>query len=197
MEKKILFVGNSYTYYNDMPSAMFVPMAEAAGQPVQVSQVTKGGWKLSRYADPEDEGGKLLRETIQGQHYDCVVLQEQSFTPVTNPEQFFAGIAAVRDLLKDQAERFVLYATWGRKPGSEKLAELGMSSIEMTEKLAEVYGRAGEMFGMQVSHVGKAFAAYLVEHPEAELYNPDKSHPSALGSEIAARTLAETILKSK
>lgn len=197
MEKKILFVGNSYTYYNDMPSTMFAPLAEAAGQPVQVSLVAKGGWKLSRYADPEDEGGKLLRETIRGQRYDCVVLQEQSFTPVVDPEQFFDGIAGVRDLLKDRAERFVLYATWGRKSGSEKLAELGLSSIEMTEKLAEAYDQAGEMFGMQVAHAGKAFAAYQAEHPEAELYNSDKSHPSALGSEIAARTLVETILKSE
>ena len=197
MEKKILFVGNSYTYYNDMPSALFAPMAEAAGQPVQVSLVAKGGWKLSRYADPEDEGGKLLRETIRGQRYDCVVLQEQSFTPVVDPEQFFDGIAGVCDLLKDRAERFVLYATWGRKTGSEKLVELGLSSIEMTEKLAEVYDQAGEKFGIQVAHAGKAFAAYQAEHPAAELYHPDKSHPSALGSEVAAKILVGTILNSK
>ena len=30
MMKNILFVGNSYTYYSDMPEALFAPMARAA-----------------------------------------------------------------------------------------------------------------------------------------------------------------------
>lgn len=195
MKKKVLFVGNSYTYYNEMPAQIFEPMAEDAGCPCEVTAVTRGGYRLEQFADPENEEGKRLREVIAGKHYDYVVLQNQSCQPITEPEAFEAGVAGLKELLQEQAEYFVLYATWGRKPGCEMLEQLGMSSEEMTAQLDAAYTKAGERFGMQVAHVGLAFEAYLQEHPDAELYNPDKSHPSVLGSEIAARTILEEILR--
>ena len=195
--QKILFVGNSYTYYNDMPTALFVPKAEAAGFPCQVTAVTRGGWTLAKFADPNDEEGARLRSVVEGQQYDWVILQEQSCRPVVNKDAFFRGVEDLKTLLSPQTDRFLLYATWGRKPGSEKLEELGMNSEEMTGKLAEAYDEAGCRFDMPVAHVGKAFAAYLAEHPEEELYNPDRSHPSAKGSEIAAETLLAALMANR
>ena len=46
--KNILFIGNSYTYYSDMPEKIFLPMAEAAGLDCAVTAVTVGGCTLSR-----------------------------------------------------------------------------------------------------------------------------------------------------
>ena len=192
--KKILFVGNSYTYYNDMPQQIFAPKAAAAGLSAEVTAVTKGGWTLSKFADPEDEEGKRLRAVVAGQHYDYVVLQEQSCRPLVNPEKFFEGVAGVKELLSKQADRFFLYATWGRKPGNEKLQELGLTNEEMTEQLAAAYEEAGKRFDMPVAHAGKAFADYRAKNPDVELYNPDGSHPSEKGSEIAAETILATIL---
>lgn len=193
--KKILFVGNSYTYYNDMPQQIFAPKAAAAGLSAEVTAVTKGGWTLSKFADPEDEEGKRLRAVVAGQHYDYVVLQEQSCRPVVNSEKFFEGVAGVKELLSKQADRFFLYATWGRKPGNEKLQELGLTNEEMTEQLAAAYEEAGKRFDMPVAHAGKAFADYRAKNPDVELYNPDGSHPSEKGSEIAAETILATILR--
>ena len=193
MKKTILFVGNSYTFYNDMPTAIFAVMAEKAGKAFEVTAVTRGGYCLTQFADPENEEGKRLREVIRGKHYDYVVLQDQSCQAIVNPTAFEAGIGAMKELLQAHTEQFVLYATWGRKPGSDKLEELGLTSEQMTAQLDVAYTRAGEQFGMQVAHVGKAFAAYLTQHPDAELYNPDKSHPSLLGSEIAAETILTEI----
>ena len=121
--QKILFVGNSYTYYNDMPTALFVPKAEAAGFPCQVTAVTRGGWTLAKFADPNDEEGARLRSVVEGQQYDWVILQEQSCRPVVNQDAFFRGVEDLKILLAPQTDRFLLYATWGRKPGSEKLEE--------------------------------------------------------------------------
>ena len=94
-----------------------------------------------------------------------------------------------------QADRFFLYATWGRKPGNEKLQELGLTNEEMTEQLAAAYEEAGKRFDMTVAHAGKAFADYRAKNPDVELYNPDGSHPSEKGSEIAAETILATILR--
>lgn len=43
----ILFIGNSYTYYNDMPK-MLESLARAAGFYAEVASVTKGGYTASQ-----------------------------------------------------------------------------------------------------------------------------------------------------
>lgn len=194
MMKNILFVGNSYTYYSDMPEALFATMARAAEFPCTVTMVAVGNCTLSRFADETDRAGRKLLDAIAGQHYDIVVLQEQGLRPVTEPEYFDDGLARLLQLLAPQAERFMLYATPGRQDGHSDLAQLGMSSAELTEKLAQAYDAAGEKYGLPVAQVGRAFLAYKAAHPEAELYDPDLLHPSMPGSALAAEEILRVMM---
>jgi hypothetical protein len=41
----VLFIGNSYTYVNDLPG-MFSQLACAGGHPVQTGMAAQGGWRL-------------------------------------------------------------------------------------------------------------------------------------------------------
>lgn len=193
MKKQILFVGNSYTYFHDMPECIFAPMAAEAGVDIEVRAVTHGGYKLAWYADPENEEGKRLRAVTEGRHFDYIVLQDHSLSTIDNPGEFFDGIRRLKALLQDRTDAFILYATWGRKPGNETLNALGMTNPEMTRHIAEMYDEAGQRFGMRVAHVGKAFAEYASRHPDAELYFEDLHHSSVLGSTVAARTILQII----
>ena len=184
---KVLFVGNSYTYFNDMPSTFFVNEATASGVDADVTSVTCGGAYLSQYADPENEQGKRLREIIKDKHYDFAVLQEQSINPIKNEEGFLSSVKALGELI--DADKFILYATWGRNEGCPELKDLGLSRAEMTEKLSRAYNKAALKYGMSVAEVGKAFLSF--EGERDELYNKDRSHPSTLGSAIAARVIFE------
>ena len=190
-KSKILFVGNSYTFYNQMPQGAFAETARAAGYEVEVTEITHGGYRLCQFADAADEEGKRLREVTDGVRYDCAVLQEQSLNPIRNQEEFLVG---VRDVMASiRAERFVLFATWGRNDGSIALRELGLTREEMTEKLSIAYNKAGKAYGARVAEVGKAFLAYAAENDKDALYDADKSHPSALGSELAAKVICERV----
>lgn len=193
--KNILFVGNSYTYYSDMPEKLFAPMAQEAGVDCCVTSVTVGGCTLERFADENDSAGQKLRTAIAGQQYDLVILQEQGTQPVRNPVSFEKSAAALLALLQPQAEKFMFYATCGRKTGHKDLDLLGMTEAELNEALARAYGAVGAKLGLPVAHVGRAFAAYAAEHPEAELYDPDLLHPSLLGSTVAAETILREVLK--
>lgn len=184
----VLFVGNSYTYYNDMPEVYFKKVAEEAGVDVTVTAITKGGAYLYQYADPSHEQGQRLRQAISGQHYDVAVIQEQSLNPIKNQESFLNGVRDVKALI--DAEHFVLYATWGRNVESPTLAELALTREEMTEKLSAAYNKAGTLYGMRVAEVGKAF---LRHEPRNDLYDQDHSHPSATGSAVAAHVIFETV----
>ena len=50
----ILFIGNSYTYYNDMPNILEA-LAKENGKDLSADAVTKGGRKLYANLDAEDE----------------------------------------------------------------------------------------------------------------------------------------------
>ena len=65
--------------------------------------------------------------------------------------------------------------------------------MEMTARLAESYGAAAEKISAELSHVGQAFLALNEKHPEIELHNPDRTHPSFVGSCLAAAVHYRTI----
>ena len=189
----VLFVGNSYTFFNDMPNTSFKQIAESAGYEVTVTSITAGGYRLYKYVDPENGNGQRLREAIKGQRYDFAVFQEQSLNPIKNEEEFLNGVKDLKAMI--DADVFVLYATWGRNDGSPQLEELGLTREEMTEKLSLAYNKAAKLNGMRVAEVGKAFFEYSKTQNKDDLYKNDKSHPSPLGSELAAKVIFEAMMK--
>ena len=190
---RVLFVGNSYTYYNDMPD-LFREKAEKLEYDATVASVTKGGYYLKAFANPQDEYGQILRQTVEGQEYDVVVLQDQSCNPIQDREGFLTAIGALKSLLEKQTTHFVLYATWGRKEGCPKLEELELTTETMTQALAEAYQEAADRYGMKIAHVGRAFSAFRKVFPDVDLYNEDLSHPSVEGSNLAAETILKTVI---
>ena len=59
--------------------------------------------------------------------------------------------------------------------------------------LSKAYNKAASLYGARVAEVGKAFYAYSLEKNKDDLYQADHSHPSALGSALAARVIFEEI----
>ena len=74
----ILFIGNSHTYFNDMP-LMVQRRAEDAGYDCRVTMIAHGGRFLAQHVEEPD-----VRFNILHGHYDYVVLQEHAhpFGPV-------------------------------------------------------------------------------------------------------------------
>ena len=133
-----------------------------------------------------------MRAEIKDKCYDYAVIQEQSLNPIKNEEEFLKGVRDVMGLIS--ADNFVLYATWGRNDGSATLGELGLTREEMTERLSAAYNKAGKLYGARVAEVGKAFLEYSKKHDKNDLYAPDNSHPSAIGSAIAARVIFKQMM---
>ena len=179
---KILFIGNSYTFFNDLP-AMVDSLAADSGIDVSVDSVTKGGRFLYESLG-EDEYALRLRQLIGENEYDVLVLQEQSHFAIKDYGKFEESIGALKNLVN--AKRTVLYATWGRKTGSSVLDDYGITSRQMTDKLYDAYTRAAAKHGCEINPVGLCFAYIYENSPEIELYNKDKSHPSEIGSSLAA-----------
>ncbi|MBQ3508278.1 MAG: hypothetical protein IJA91_06995 [Clostridia bacterium] len=193
----ILFIGNSYTYFSDLP-ALFANLCRQNGHDIRVDSVTCGGRKLYENLNefcsdlnPHDDYAKKIAELIDEVEYDVLFLQEQSCLPILNPQMFLAGVVGLSTVIG--AWRTVLYATWGRADGSDTLIHYGWTRQSMTEGLHDSYCQAAEIAHAEVSPVGLCFAKAVETTPEIDLYDPDKSHPSYAGSCVAALSHYKTV----
>lgn len=174
--KTVLFVGNSFIYYNDLP-AMVQSLSQGK---LLCHSVTKGGAFAHQYADPDHELGIRLRQTLEAK-WDCVVFQDQSFNPVKDPADCLQAMSVLSALT--DADQYY-YQTWAYKDGSEKLARTGLTYNGLQEGLKQTYARAAKN-GTLVP-VGDAFRLAKETCPEIELYNADCYHPSPAGTYLAA-----------
>ena len=182
---RVLFIGNSYTYYNELWE-LFRQVGEGAGYTFEVDHVTEGGYYLDQHADPADPFGKQVEEKLTGDPYDYVVIQEQSTCAFQDYDRFEAAVKDLAARIEKNGAQCVLYQTWGRQPGSPALSSLGMTNASMTTALIEGYAKAAQAVGASVTPVGAAFYSIVTNEPSINLYDPDTTHPSLEGSYLSA-----------
>lgn len=187
----VLFIGNSYTFWCDLPS-LFKNAAESAGIEVAVDSVTHGSYSLIKYADENDRtvddqgtgNGSVVAEKLNKNKYDIVFLQDFSTQTIDSQKDFYAGVYLLNEKVKANGAKSVLYATWARKEGSPALGNLTVES--MTKTIAANYNAMGEVLGVPVSPVGIAFYKCVTQYKDIELYDTDSTHPSICGHYLAA-----------
>lgn len=80
---RILMLGNSLTFANDMPHML------AALTGAEVVHHTRGGARLSEQLNPATRLGAQTQAALAGEHWDYVVLQEMSHGPISSPKASF------------------------------------------------------------------------------------------------------------
>ena len=187
-ELNILFIGNSFTFYNEMPTKFFKNICGSAGYKVKIEAITNGGHYLAEFADTSDEYGKKVDKALKNNKYDVVILQEQSGCPIANPKKFYGGVRDLAKKVKDNGAELYLYETWGYKKGYSKLSSHGGSTKIMEMKLRAAYTAIAEEVGAEVILAG---VAMLDIHTQGkiEVYRDDLFHPSAQGSALVAYTI--------
>jgi hypothetical protein len=127
---RVAFIGNSYTYVNDVPG-MFVQLALAGGINVTKDQVTPGGSSIYQHANQSLDMGKQTKTMLQAKAgWDFVVFQDQSETPGGGKDidaKLAKGLAQqysnaalksyFKPLIAAANATAVLYSTWGRHDG--------------------------------------------------------------------------------
>ena len=192
-ELSVLFVGNSYTYYHDMPTQIFSNIAQAAGYEPNVISVTCGGYSLEQHADPQNTYGLKVASYLLPKNinmFDFVVMQEQSQRPAyNNRAPFYDAVRTISAKAQAINAKPILYSTWGRRSDSKDLKSMGLTNESMTWRLAAGYTAIGEELNIPVGHVGLAFYEVYTGNSGIELYDDDATHPSYAGSYLAAMTL--------
>lgn len=194
-KQSILFIGNSFSYFNDLnkPDGLFYNVAVNAGHNVKVDCVYKGGYTLQKFLDPNDQYGAKVSAKLSHEHYGIIIIQEQSHTPISNTAQFFDSCRRFKELADRNGAELLLYATWGYKAGQCELTRYGTDTADMEMKLRASYTAIASELGINVANVGAAFTKMLASFPNTEIYDPDLKHPGINGSYLAAWVLFGTV----
>ena len=196
--KNVLFLGNSYTYYNNLPQ-MLSDLARSAGDTMTFDSNTPGGYTFQGHST----NATSLAKIAVG-NWDFVVLQEQSQLPSFPDNQVETSVfpyARILDSLinlNNNCAETVFYMTWGRKFGdASNCANFApLCTYEgMDSMLYLRYMMMADRNGALVSPVGAVWRSIRQNYPLIELYQSDNSHPSLAGSYAAACSFYATIFR--
>ncbi len=210
---RVLLLGNSYTEFHQLDLRVRDGLAASvpAWPEVDALRLTAGGLRLpdhaARIADPTSPWHDQLGEGDEA--WTWVVLQDQSQVPgfpESEPvvQESLAALPALDAAAALAGARSALFMTWGRREGDPTNAELYPDFPTMNDRLDAGYRAYAAAFASdrapQVVPVGRAFAAVYelalargedplqADAPFSRLYDADGSHPSPLGSTLAAST---------
>src|SRR4051794_14409026 len=176
--RKVLFVGDSFTYYQNGIYTHFEKLAGAGTPPLEVTadKSVRGGAFLHRLWD----WGEPVKAIGTGA-YEVVVLQED--IPETTVADFreYAG-KFVAEVRKNHA-RPVLFMAWAYP----RLGWISMAEI------AQAHRDSAKELNVDVARVGLAWEQASKQRPGMDFYGPDREHPSIYGTYLATCVIYGTI----
>jgi hypothetical protein len=181
---RVLFIGNSYTYVNNLPGQL-IALSQNESKPVDAEMVVFGGATLERHlAD-----GTAVAAIRRG-HWDYVILQEQStlgldeqYGLIGDPTSFYGSVSRIDREIRNVGAKTMLFMTWSREQAPQNQSAL-----------TNAYTHAAEITGAIVSPVGLAWERHRATVPGSpNLYQSDGSHPSQAGTYLSALVLYGSI----
>lgn len=195
--KKVLFLGNSFTFYHDMP-AMVQNLCNYDRDNIHAVKLTYGGYRLAQYLEEGTEPNRRLTAFLDNESWDYVVLHDQSCTPTVAPETFFSAAKTLCGRIRKNGAKPVFYATWAYKNRvgkQSRLAELGLTYEQFYRAQREAYDKAARDNDADIVRVVDAFR--LAESRGAydlTIRQQDDYHPRYGGSYLAALLFADYFL---
>ena len=163
---KVLFLGNSHTYYNDMPQ-IFAEMCKERGKNVEVTmQAHPGvtyGWHFSQHTE--------LRFALVHGGFDYIVMQQAAHSPCPAKEETLADAKKIIDLARANGVTPIQTMPWAEK--RDPAHQAGMYDI---------YNTLSAETGVKLTMAGNVFEDVFHNHPQINMYWRDGEHASPYGS---------------
>lgn len=195
-KREVLFLGNSYTYVNNLPQ-LIKDIALANGDTLVFDSNCPGGHTFQNHFNNATSLSK-----INAQGWDCVILQAQSQEPSFSPAQVASQTLPYAVKLDSAIQQnnacteTIFFETWGRKNGDA--SNCGSyppicTYTGMQNRLRASYKLFADTTYGIMSPAGEAWRKSIALNPSLELYSSDQSHPSLEGSYLTACVFYETL----
>jgi hypothetical protein len=164
---RILFVGNSFTYFYNL-SQVVASMAESQGVELFTRQSTVGGSSLEQHW--KEENGTETRKLLDSLKWDYVVLNNHSLATIDDPEGFLKYSNKFVDLVRSKGAQPVFMQTWGYK-----------NNPLMITTITQGYDELVTSAKCDMVPCGELFAEVRKWRPDLEMFQ-DYKHPSYNGT---------------
>jgi hypothetical protein len=172
---RVLFIGNSLTYTNDLPGTV-AAMALAAGDTIQTQTVAAPNLALIDHV----AGQTNAVEAIKSGHWDYVVLQQGPTPLPLYRDTLILATKWLQPYIRDAGARSAQLMVWPSATKRATFDEVRRSSQLAAKAVGGVFLPAGE-----------AWRAAWSAGPRIALYGPDGFHPSELGTYLTALVVYE------
>ncbi|VBB46816.1 exported hypothetical protein [uncultured Paludibacter sp.] len=171
---RILFIGNSFTYYNNGVDYHLQKMS-SADKPAdsiiyEIEKVAFSSYTLQTHYKDSTTTNK-----IKSKKWNIVVLQEQSSRPINNYSLFLEYATKLDNLIKNNGASTVLFMTWSLKDSPSDI-----------DKISQSYYNVGEKLNAKVVPVGLVWDYFVENYPSVNLYFTDDKHPALTGTYLGA-----------
>jgi hypothetical protein len=190
---RVLFIGNSYFYFNDSLHNHVKRIAKAhpdlanVSKSLQFKSATIGGAQLSQHHIKSlTEPGRLGVE----KHFELVVMAGNSTDALSDKarRKFRDSAVEFNSVIKERGGAVALYMTPAHIKPSKS------ASPDMIGKVSEMYVSVGNELEALVIPAALAFAEAYNQRPDIRLHQSnDGSHPTLLGTYLAACTVFSSL----
>lgn len=167
---RVLFVGNSLTYTNNLPAVVEHLSHLPGARPIEAGVVAFPNFSLGDHLAQGDAAVQIQRG-----NWDVVVLQQGPSALPESREDLIASTRRFRELTRPGRARLALYGVW---PASDRLTAF--------DSVTSSYAAAASAVGGVLLPAGRAWTLAWAKRPALGLYGPDGFHPGPLGSLLAA-----------
>lgn len=188
---KILFIGNSYTHMNEMPSIL-QKIVDKAGKNAIIERNTQSGASFKVHSERSD-----MYSAIKSRNWDYVVLQGYSRELSHAPEHIDSATVPYVNQITDSiyqnnpCTNVLFYMTWGYEGGYLDREEVNTYE-KMADSIERGYRYLSDVYDVPVVPVGMVWKS-VKEKSNIDLYAPDRAHPSKNGSYLIASTFYNAI----
>jgi len=186
---QILFIGNSHTYFNDMPE-MIDSLAQAGGHDINIAVSGVGGSTLSQHYQYQP-----TLDSIAARDWDLIVLQEHSLLTIIDHWRdlsFYPNASRLNDLILAQGATTVFFMHQARANAQGEYCVDSYCSadfndyFEMQAVMATSYRDLADSLSALLIPVGEYWARIHEEYPLLPLWHGDNSHASPEGGYFTA-----------
>jgi hypothetical protein len=173
---RILFVGNSLTYTNDIP-ALIKELGNLDNIRIDYTTIAFGNYGLD---DHLSEG--IVQSTIQKGKYDIVVVQQGPSALPASQSNLMSAVSQFKRLCDEAKTKLAVYMVW---PSKDRLFDL--------DNVIYSYSNAAKKNNALVCAAGLAWKKTWATAPNISLYGPDGFHPDLTGSLLSAMVIYGTL----
>ena len=175
---KILFIGNSLTYTNNLP-LLVSQVARDKDINLETEILAKANYAL---IDHWEEG--VLQAKIRSKSYDFVIVQQGPSSQPEGRKLLFKSIKKLHQICKENQSKLAVFMVWPSR-----------QYYQTFDKVIKNHRDVAEKYNTLLCPVGEIWKAHFDKTNDFDYYGSDGFHPSQKGSEVAAQLIVDSLFE--